>query len=231
MTTFTGDCEGESRDGTAQFSRFYQISGICVEFDHVVYLSDYATGSIRMLTTLKNTASFLTAVGKLSTAFSIHEKHQPYDTKTMDEAIALVTQCNNTLQENEEVIRQQHKNLPKSLNGPEGSIFAKTMKSILLLQWGLSRMKSNLDEFGFDSSNLLSCMTLDIEHLHSTVNFKHGVQTMLQYARSFSSSIKGSVKSLTNWSAFYYTSNQAGWYPPPESGVKLNELSFPEPTD
>jgi hypothetical protein len=96
------------------------------------------------------------------------------------------------------------------------------MKSIFLLQWGLAKLKSNLDEFDYDSINLLSCMTLDIEHLLSTVNFKHGVQTMLQYARSFSSSIKESVKALTNWSAFYYTSNQACWYPPPESGLKLN---------
>lgn len=69
-------------------------------------------------------------------------------------------------------------------------------------------------------------MTLDIEHLHSTENFKHGVQTMLQYARSFSS-----YQALTNRSAFYYTSNQARWYPPPESGLKLDELCFPKPAD
>ena len=54
---------------------------------------------------------------------------------------------------------------------------------------------------------------------------------MLQHARSFSSSIQESVKSLTNWSAFYYTSNQARWYPPLESGLKLDELCFPKPAD
>lgn len=103
-----------------------------------------------MLTTLKNTASFLKAIGKISNAFSVpHEKHQPYNTKTMDEAIALVTQCNVTLQENKKAIRQQHENLFKSLNGPEGSISAKTMESIYLLQWGLSRLKSNLGEFDY----------------------------------------------------------------------------------
>jgi hypothetical protein len=116
-------------------------------------------GSIQMLTTLKNTASFLKAVGKLSTAFSVHEKHQSYNTRTMDEAIAPVTQCNDTLQENEEVIRQRQEKLPKSLNGPaegshhagyaEGSISAKTMKSIFLLQWGLAKLKSNLDDFDY----------------------------------------------------------------------------------
>ena len=98
-----------------------------MEFEHVVYFSDLATGSIRMPTALKNTPSFLKAVGKLSNAFSVHEKHQPCNTKTMDEAIALVTQCNDELQENEKVIRQQHESLPKSLNSSEGSISAKTM--------------------------------------------------------------------------------------------------------
>lgn len=81
-----------------------------------------------------------------------------------------------------------------------------------------------------DSTSLLSCMTLDIEHLHSTVNFKHGTQTMLQYARSFSTSVKESVKALANWSAFYYTSSEARWYPPPEKCLKLSDLSFPKPT-
>lgn len=32
ITTFAGDSEGGSRDGTVQFARFYKISGICVEF-------------------------------------------------------------------------------------------------------------------------------------------------------------------------------------------------------
>lgn len=85
VTTFAGDSEGGSRDGTVQFARFYKISGIymcgirpCsifVRLRHRIYSN-----------VLKNTASFRKAAGKLSTAFSVHEKHQPYDTKTMDQA-------------------------------------------------------------------------------------------------------------------------------------------------
>lgn len=73
--------------------------------------------------------------------------------------------------------------------------------------------------------------TCKIEIKSTRIRLKHGVQTMLQYVRSFSLSIKESVKALTNWSAFYYTSNQARWYPPPESALKLNELRFPKPAD
>ncbi len=230
VTTFAGDKESGSRDGTAQYARFYRPSGIAVEFNNVVYVCDYDVGSIRMLTTLKNTATFLKSIGKLSSAFSIHEKHQKYELSTIDEAIALVQQCNESLQRNVTTIRQSHKNLPKSLNGPEGSVSSKTLVSIGILDWGLRQMRDNVTQFGYNSVNLLSCMTLDIEHLHSTVNFKHGTQTMLQYARSFSTSVKENIKSLANWSAFYYTSDVRCWYPPPENCLILSDLKFPKPT-
>ena len=47
------------------------------------------------------------------------------------------------------------------------------------------RLKKNLDELGYDATNLLSCMTLDVENLHSVVHHKSGVSTTLQYARDF----------------------------------------------
>ena len=43
----------------------------------------------------------------------------------------------------------------------------------------------NLDELGYDATNLLSCMTLDVENLHSVVYRKSGV---------FGSTAKESVK-------------------------------------
>ena len=43
----------------------------------------------------------------------------------------------------------------------------------------------NLDELGYDATNLLSCMTLDVENLHSVVHHKSGV---------FGSTAKESVK-------------------------------------
>ena len=71
-------------------------------------------------------------------------------------------------------------------------------------------------------------MTLDVEHLHSTVNYKQGCQTILQYARAFASSVKESLKSLTKWSAYYYTS-ASSWYPLPDDGLELKDLVFPTP--
>ena len=39
-------------------------------------------------------------------------------------------------------------------------------------------------------------MTLFLENLHSVVNKKHGTQTVLTFAQSFSPSLKESVKRL-----------------------------------
>ena len=86
------------------------------------------------------------------------------------------------------------------LNGPESSISNKTYDSTKLLEWGLMQLQSNLKDHEKYDFSLLSSMALNIEHLHSAVDYKQGFQTVLQYARSFESSVKESVKSLTQWS-------------------------------
>ena len=66
------------RDGLAKHAEFYQPAGLCVEFDHVVYVCDARTSCIKVFTTLTETATFLDAVGKIYKAFSIHDKHAQY---------------------------------------------------------------------------------------------------------------------------------------------------------
>ena len=59
------------------------------------------------------------------------------------------------------------------------------------------QLQSNLEDYERYDVNLLSFMALDIENLHSRVNFKQGFQTMLQCPRSFASSINENLKYLT----------------------------------
>ena len=228
VETFAGSGEKGSRDGTLIYAQFHTPTGLCVEFDHVVYVADYRFGSIRQITTLKHTASFLRALNKLIDAFSIHDKHRNYTEKTLEEAICLVSDCVEVMTHNIGNINDDHSNLPKKLNDPEGSISAKTYDSLKLLLWGLQQVHRNAQHFKYNDVSLLSCMTLDIENLHSTVNMKHGTHTMLQYARSFATSIKESVKSLVTWSAHYFTGSKR-WYPLSENNLALCELHFPAP--
>ena len=51
---------------------------------------------------------------------------------------------------------------------------------------------------------------------------------MLQYARSFASSIKESLKSLTQWSTYYFISKDS-WYPLPENSINFKDFKMPVP--
>ena len=73
-------------------------------------------------------------------------------------------------------------------------------------------------------TSLLSCMTLDVENLHSVVHHKSGVSTALQYARHFGSTAKESLKRTTALSAYYYTS-RGSWYSVPERSLGLFEIT------
>ena len=154
-------------------------------------------GHLKVFITLKNTAEFLRRVGELFSAFSIHEKHPAYDLYDLETAFSRVSRCLQVLQENERSIRELNISLAQSLNGPLGSVAAKTIGSVKLLKWGLEHLKKNLDEIGYDATNLLSCMTLDVENLHSFVHHKSEVSTALQYARDFGSTAKESLKRKT----------------------------------
>ena len=87
------------------------------------------------------------------------------------------------------------------------------------------RLKKNLVELGYDATNLLSCMALDVENLHSVVHHKSEVSTALQYARHFGSTAKESLKRTTAWSAYYYTS-RGSWYAVPERSLGLFEIPW-----
>ena len=138
-----------------------------MELDHVVYVCDAQTNSIKILTSLKQTATFLNAVGKIYKAFSVHEKHQPYSLFSIQEAVELVSGTLRVLRSNEDSIRDEVANLPRTLNGPQGNVASKTVESVQMLKCGLENLQQVLELHGYDALNLLSCMTLDVENIHS----------------------------------------------------------------
>ena len=87
------------------------------------------------------------------------------------------------------------------------------------------RLKKHLDELGYDTTNLFSYMTLDVENLHSVAHHKSEseVSTALQYALDFGSTAKESLKQTTAWSAYYYTS-LGSWHPVPERSLRLFKI-------
>ena len=110
----------------------------------------------------------------------------------------------------------------------EGSISNKNYDSIKLLEWGLMQLQSNFEYYEKYDVNLLSSMTSYIESFNSTVNYKQDFQTVLKYTRSFVSRTKESLKSLTQWSAYYFT-NKDIWYPLPKNSINFKDIKMPAP--
>ena len=130
-----------SRDGTVLYSPYYTPTGIVVR--------NSSTGSIKLITPLKQTAEFFDALHSLAKAFSLHEKHASYSLKIIYEAI--VEQCASEIRNNIDHISHDRSIDFESLNGPKGSISAPTVDSLHLLNilgFGLRQLKNNTEKVG-----------------------------------------------------------------------------------
>ena len=228
MEIFAG-CDGEegSVDGKVKDCRFQQPMGICTESETVVYICDAQTNSIKICTKMVDCAEFLDSIGQLYDAFSIRCKGASYSVKSADEALSRVHQCKELLDRNTSDIRTST-GITSTINGPQGNVSAKTVASVALIEWGLQRLYSNLHPFNYVATNLLSCMTLDVENCHSTVHIKQANMSMMEYARSFGLTMKESVKRVTHWAAYYHTSRKS-WYPKPEETIPFSQVPLIKP--
>ena len=132
-----------SRNGTVLYSPYYTPTGIIVR--------NSSTGSIKLITPLKQTAEFFDALHSLAKAFSLHEKHASYSLKIIYEAIKLVEQCASEIRNNIDHISHDRSIDFESLNGPKGSISAPTVDSLHLLNilgFGLRQLKNNTEKVG-----------------------------------------------------------------------------------
>ena len=208
VEVFAGSGSEGNKDGMASKTEFYQPVGLCVEFNHVVYVCDAQTSCVKMLTSLKQTAAFWNAVGNIYKAFSVHEKHQSYRLCSIQEAVGLVSDTLQFLRGNEESIRREVANLPRTLNGPQGNVASKTVASVEMLKGGLEKLQYVLELHGYSALNLLSCMTLDVENIHSVVHHKDPLCTVLDYARNFGNAAKEGLKRTSHWGAYYFTNGK-----------------------
>ncbi|KAK3747343.1 hypothetical protein QZH41_007273 [Actinostola sp. cb2023] len=145
-----------------------------------------------------------------------------YTIKSLTEAFSLVRQCKELLEKSTDHIRVTT-GITGTINGPQVYVSARTVASVGLLEWGLKRLNHNLSPFAYNATNLLSCMTLDVENCQVTVHTKQANMSMAEYARSFGITMKESVKRITKWAAHYHTSRKS-WYPKPEETVPFWEV-------
>ena len=203
--------------------------GLCTEGENVIYICDARTNSIKICTMMVECAEFLNFIGQLFYPFSIHCKGAGYSVKSADEALLLVHQCKERLDRYTNEIRMSTGiTTLTTLNGPQGNVSVKTVALVALVEWGLQRLYTNLQPFNYNATNLLSCMILDAENCHSTVNIKQANMSMMEYCRSFGLTMKESVKRVTHWAAYYHKSRKS-WYTKPEETIPFSKVPLIKP--
>ena len=114
--------------------------------------------------------------------------------------------------------------MPQSLTGAQGFISTKSFVSLELTLWTLQRLLAISQKLKYENTNMLSLMTLAIEHFHATTHLKSSLMTQLQYSREFMTSVTESIKRNCTWSAHYFTSRKGSWYPPSEDTIHFEEV-------
>ncbi|CAB4014850.1 Hypothetical predicted protein [Paramuricea clavata] len=224
----SGRCGNE--DGPADYASFTQLQGICSE-SNTMYITDSATGCIKMITRLSGTAEFLKQLGRLYDSFEIHARvasARQSTTISISDATSSVAEVAAFMEESVKKVKVNHDLANKSTNGPEGTISNQTQESIKLLVEGmeaLNRIFKDFPNYELDISTLLSTV---VENLHAVSHFKSDTFSYLKYAMDFGSIVKESLKRTTNWSAKYFT-HPRSYYPVPVNHMKLSDAVYMTP--
>ena len=149
-----------------------------------------------------------------------------YELESLPDALELISQSLNVVSGFETDIRSIGREIPAAISGVHGFVSTKSFVSLQLTHWSLTKLLQNVSSFGYNHNNLLSMMTLSVEHFHSTTHVKNVLMTQLQYAREFMRSIKEALKSCHSWSACYFTSRKVSWYPPTEDDINFRDISL-----
>ena len=110
-------------------------------------------------------------------------------------------------------------------NGPEGTVSAKTLESIQMIQEGLLEIDQTLQLINQETSALKmnTLMTLSVENMHAISHFKNETFSARQYAIDFATITKESMKRRTCWGVHYFT-HKNSYYPIQKSNMRLEDI-------
>ena len=148
-----------------------------------------------------------------------------YNLKSLPYALELISQSLNAVSGFETDIRSIGREISAAISGAHGFVSTKSLVSLQLTRQSLTELLQNISSFGYNPTHLLSMTTVSVEHFHSTTHAKNVLMTQLQYAREFVRSIKEALKRCHPWSACYFASRKAKWYPPTENDINFRGIS------
>ncbi len=93
----------------------------------------------------------------------------------------------------------------------------------------IQREISRMNEDFLSNIDLRSCLTLQVELLHSNHHLKNtDMLHMLKYAKAFGSTIKDTMKRVCRWSVYYYTSSSS-YYAVPSNQIAFSDIPRLDP--
>ena len=99
------------------------------------------SASFSVITTTNNKVDFLKNVGVLYDAYSIHERGEEYKRFTLEEPHCLISNYLTTLEiSQQKIVNDVKKKLPKVRNDPERNAAQKTIESVKMIEWAVSRL-------------------------------------------------------------------------------------------
>ena len=132
--------EGNS-NGKGDQASFAQPMGICVELNKNIFVTDAQTGSVKLITSIKGIVKFLSHLGLLYKAFSVHMKHQTDPKFSLSQAIKLLEKRENYLRmTTEKALSHTNDGSGRQIqpSGAHGTISNQTKISVSMILNGLA---------------------------------------------------------------------------------------------
>ncbi|CAC5370130.1 unnamed protein product [Mytilus coruscus] len=208
-----GNGKQKCSDGESMSASHGQPLGLCVE-QNTIYVTDRASQAIRM-------------------TFSIHDRRKNNDsrTHTLDKAIENLIPVGHFFDDCIDFIRGTINKHSLKPQGSEGSVAFKTVESVHMITNGLRSLEQNLRfklQVSYGSHiNLLSMLTLQVEHHFSNMRNRYPSPMVLQYGQQLLSTAKETIKRRTNTGYHYYT-HRSSFYPLPEQSPAFSLMQFPK---
>ena len=208
VKTLMGSGQEGASDGTDETCSFTQVHGIC-SMEKILFISDVATGCIKLASGLSGTVSFLRVLGSLYNSFGMGAQSIEKAQSSLQDAEHKVSYVNDNITKTVSEVKQRHSiKETTETNGPEGTVSNKTQVSLKLLEEGMRRLYNSIASINNDylqDIELSTLLTAVVENLHAVSHLKHETFTELQYSQDFGLIIKESLKKVTKWTAKYFT--------------------------
>ena len=231
VKTLLGSGQEGASDGTDETCSFTQVHGIC-SMEKTLFVSDVAAGTIKLVSGLSGTVSFLQVLGSLYDSFGVIAQNTEKTNMSLQGAVNKVSYVNDNIKKTVSEVKQRHgMKETTATNGPEGTVSNKTQVSLKLLEQGMGRLLSSIATMNknyLEDVELCTLLTTVVENLHAVSHFKHETFTALQYSQDFGTITKESLKRITKWGAKYFT-HEKSYYPVPKTSMEFANVDFMRP--